>query len=141
MNSPSVRSFALDHTLQITPHLHTDVLAAFHADYTASSTERRVSHCRAGLDQINTDVASMTADGAYERPVASETTAAQSDTHLTTFGKHGRMSWAAKRGLSSQEIGGDGDVVQDRHQSATARPDAIQINGPRRKLEAVCSTG
>ena len=74
------------------------------------------------LDQIDADVASMTADGAYDgeavydavaerhpeaaviipprvTAVPSETTATQRDEHLATIAEHGRMSWQRQLGL------------------------------------------
>jgi Transposase DDE domain len=79
------------------------------------------------LDQIDVDVASMTADGAYDgqvvydavaerhpkasvvvpprvTAVAGETTAMQRDKHLTTIAEHGRMSWQRSSGYNRRSL-------------------------------------
>jgi transposase len=79
------------------------------------------------LDQIGADVASITADGAYDgqvvydaiaerypkavvvippriTAVASETTATQRDKHLTTIAEHGRMSWQRSSGYNRRSL-------------------------------------
>jgi hypothetical protein len=79
------------------------------------------------LDQIDVDVASMTADGAYDGEVVydvvaerhpeaaiiippritsvpSETTAAQRNRHLATIAELGRMSWQRSSGYKSPEF-------------------------------------
>ena len=78
-------------------------------------------------DQIDVDVASVTADGAYDgqvvydvvaerhpqaaviippRPtaVAGETTATQRDKHLTTIAEHGRVNWQRSSGYNRQSL-------------------------------------
>jgi len=79
------------------------------------------------LDQIDADVASMTADGAYDgqvvydavaerhpqaavivplrnTAVAGETTASQRDKNLTTIAEHGRMSWQRSSGYNRRSL-------------------------------------
>jgi hypothetical protein len=79
------------------------------------------------LDQIGADVASMTADGAYDgkvaydavaerhpkatviippwiTAVADETTVTQRDKHLTTIAEHGRMSWQRSSGYNRRSL-------------------------------------
>jgi hypothetical protein len=79
------------------------------------------------LDQIDADVASMTADGAYggeavydavaERhpeasiiippramAVAGETTATQRDLHIAMIQKHGRMGWQLRSGYNRRSL-------------------------------------
>jgi hypothetical protein len=79
------------------------------------------------LDQIDVDVASMTADGAYDGPVVydvvaerhpeaaiiippcitsvpSETTAAQRNRHLATIAELGRMSWQRSSGYNRRSL-------------------------------------
>jgi transposase len=79
------------------------------------------------LDQIGADVASITADGAYDgqvvydavaerhpkavvvippriTAVASETTATQRDKHFTTIAEHGRMSWQRSSGYNRRSL-------------------------------------
>jgi hypothetical protein len=79
------------------------------------------------LDQIDADVASMTADGAYDgegtysavaerHPAAavvipprataipSEATTTQRDRHLATIAEHGRMAWQRSSGYSRRSL-------------------------------------
>jgi transposase len=79
------------------------------------------------LDQIDADVSSMTADGAYDgqvvydavaerhpkaavivppriTAVAGETTAAQRDIHLTTIAEHGRIRWQRSSGYNRRSL-------------------------------------
>jgi hypothetical protein len=79
------------------------------------------------LDQIDADVASMTADGAYDgqavynavverhpkaavivpprnAAVAGETTASQRDKHLSIIAEHGRMSWQRSSGYNRRSL-------------------------------------
>jgi transposase len=79
------------------------------------------------LDQIDADVASLTADGAYDgqvvydavaerhpkaavivppriTAVAGETTATQRDKHLKTIAEHGRMSWQRSSGYNRRSL-------------------------------------
>jgi hypothetical protein len=75
------------------------------------------------LDQIDTDVTSVTADGAYDgQPVAerhpeaaviipprvtavpSETTSTQRDRHLAEIEQHGRMTWQSRSGYNRQSL-------------------------------------
>jgi Transposase DDE domain len=77
------------------------------------------------LDQIDADVASMTADGAYDvvydavaerhpqaaviippriTAVADEATTTQRDKHLTTIAEHGRMSWQRSSGYNRRSL-------------------------------------
>jgi hypothetical protein len=79
------------------------------------------------LDQLDADIASMTADGAYDGQVVydavaerhprasvvvpprvtaapSETTASQRDKHLTTIAEHGRMSWQRSSGYNQRSL-------------------------------------
>jgi len=79
------------------------------------------------LDQIDADIASMTADGAYDgeavydavaerhpsatviippraTSVASETTATQRDRHLTIIDEHGRMGWQRRSGYNRRSL-------------------------------------
>jgi transposase len=79
------------------------------------------------LDQIDADIASMTADGAYDgqvvydavakrhpkaavivppriTAVAGETTASQRDAHLATIGERGRMSWQRSSGYNRRSL-------------------------------------
>jgi hypothetical protein len=79
------------------------------------------------LDQIGADLASMTADGAYDgqvvygavaerhpraavivpprvTAVASKTTATQRDKHLTTIAEHGRVSWQRISGHNRRSL-------------------------------------
>src|SRR5208283_2660540 len=79
------------------------------------------------LEQIDADVASMTADGAYDgqavydavaerypkaavivpprtTAVAGETTDTQRDKHLTIIAKHGRMSWQRSSGYNRRSL-------------------------------------
>jgi len=88
---------------------------------------QRVSALPDLLEQIDDDVSSMTADGAYDgqavydavaerhpkaavivpprtTSVASEATATQRDTHLTTIAKHGRMSWQRSSGYNRRSL-------------------------------------
>jgi transposase len=79
------------------------------------------------LDQIDAEVASMTADGAYDSEavydavaerypeatviipprataVADETTATQRDRHLETIARHGRMGWQRRSGYNRRSL-------------------------------------
>jgi transposase len=79
------------------------------------------------LDQIDADVASMTADGAYDgdavydavlerypeaavvippraTAIPSKTTTTQRDGHLEVIGKHGRMSWQRSSGYNRRSL-------------------------------------
>jgi hypothetical protein len=79
------------------------------------------------LDQIDADVASMTADGAYDgetvydavaerhpgaaiiipprvTAVTSGTTATQRDLHIATIAKHGRMDWQRRSGYNRRSL-------------------------------------
>jgi len=79
------------------------------------------------LDQIDADVASMTADGAYDgqvvydavaerhpqaavvvpprvTSVADGTTSTQRDKHLTAIAEHGRMSWQRSSGYNRRSL-------------------------------------
>jgi hypothetical protein len=71
------------------------------------------------LDQIDVDVASMTADGAYDgqvvynavaerhpwiTAVASETRVTQRDKHFMIIAKHGRMSWQRSSGYNRRRL-------------------------------------
>jgi hypothetical protein len=79
------------------------------------------------LEQIDADVASITADGAYDSQVvydavaerhpkaavvvppritavAGETTVTQRDKHLTTIAEHGRMSWQQSSGYNRRSL-------------------------------------
>ena len=79
------------------------------------------------LDQIDVDVALMTADGAYDgqvvydavaerhpeaavivppriTAVADETTATQRDEHLAMIAEHGRMSWQRSSGYNRRSL-------------------------------------
>jgi transposase len=79
------------------------------------------------LDQIDADLASMTADGAYDgeavydamaerhpeaaviipprvTAIASETTTTQRDRHLETIGKHGRIGWQRSSGYNRRSL-------------------------------------
>jgi transposase len=79
------------------------------------------------LDQIDAEVASMTADGAYDgeavydavaerhpgatviippraTSVAGETTATQRDRHLTMIDEHGRMGWQRRSGYNRRNL-------------------------------------
>ena len=79
------------------------------------------------LDQIDADVASMTADGAYDSEavydavaerypkatviipprataVADETTATQRNRHLETIARHGRMGWQRRSGYNRRSL-------------------------------------
>ena len=79
------------------------------------------------LDQIEADVASLTADGAYDgaavyaavaerhpeasviipprtTAIASETTTTQRDGHLTVIAKHGRMNWQRGSGYNRRSL-------------------------------------
>jgi len=79
------------------------------------------------LDQIDAEVASMTADGAYDgeavydavlerypeaavvippraTAIPSETTTTQRDGHLQVIGKHGRMSWQRSSGYNRRSL-------------------------------------
>ncbi len=79
------------------------------------------------LDQIDTDVASLTADGAYDgeavhnavaerypeavviippraTAVPSETTAMQRDQHIAKIEKHGRIGWQRRSGYNRRSL-------------------------------------
>jgi hypothetical protein len=79
------------------------------------------------LDQNDANVASVTADGAYDgeavynavserhpeasiiippraTAVAGETTASQRDQHIATIGKHGRMGWQRRSGYNRRSL-------------------------------------
>jgi transposase len=77
------------------------------------------------LDQIDADVASMTADGAYDgdavydavaerypgaavmpraTAVTGGTTAIQRDLHIATIAKHGRMGWQRRSGYNRRSL-------------------------------------
>ena len=102
------------------------------------------------LDQIDADVASLTADGAYDggavydavaerhpeaaviipprtTAVPSATTTTQRDRHLAAIAKHGRIALAAQFGLQSPELGRNcGVSIQDHHRPASSRSDSAQ---------------
>jgi transposase len=86
-----------------------------------------VSEIPSPLDQIDADVASMTADGAYDgeavydavaerypgaaviipprvTAVAGGTTAIQRDIHIATIAKHGRMGWQRRSGYNRRSL-------------------------------------
>ena len=79
------------------------------------------------LDQIDAEIASMTADGAYDgeavydavagrhpsatviippraTSVAGETTATQRDQHLAMIDEHGRMAWQRRSGYNQRSL-------------------------------------
>ena len=79
------------------------------------------------LDQIEADIASLTADGAYDgeavydaiaerhpeasviipprtTAIPSETTTTQRDRHLEAIGKHGRIGWQRSSGYSRRSL-------------------------------------
>src|ERR1700716_1915753 len=79
------------------------------------------------LDQIEADIASLTADGAYDgeavydaiaerhpeasviipprtTAIPSETTTTQRDRHLEAIGKHGRIRWQRSSGYSRRSL-------------------------------------
>jgi hypothetical protein len=79
------------------------------------------------LDQIDVDVASLTADGAYDgeavydavaerhpkaaviipprsTAISSETTTTQRDRHLAEIAKHGRMGWQRRLGYNPRSL-------------------------------------
>jgi hypothetical protein len=102
------------------------------------------------LDQIEHPIGSVTADGAYDgdpvydevlqrhptarviippraRAVLSEAGTTQRDEHLRSIEAHGRIGWQRSRWLWQAELGGNRDVsIQDRHRSASPRPDSAQ---------------
>ena len=116
------------------------------------------------LDQIDVDVASMTADGAYDgeavyevvaerhpeaaiiippriTSVPSETTATQRDEHLATIAEHGRMSWQRSSTYNRRSWLRRQCSVTRPLSAGDFAPGVYPINGPRRKSDATCSTG
>ena len=116
------------------------------------------------LDQVDADVASMTADGAYDgqvvynavaerhpeasvivppriTAVASETTASQRDNHLAVIAERGRMGWQRSLGII---VG-----VWLKPRCFATKPSSVDdfthgfcaINAPRPNSGATCSTG
>ena len=98
------------------------------------------------LEQIDADVASMTADGAYDSQVvydavaerhpnaavivppritavANETAATQRDKHLATIAKHGRVSWQRSAGYNRRSL--VGNRTHCRHQADLRQTDAL----------------
>ena len=86
-----------------------------------------VSEVPALLDQIDAEVASMTADGAYDREgayaavaerhpeavviipprataVSNESTATQRDRHIAVIEEHGRMGWQRRSGYNRRSL-------------------------------------
>jgi Transposase DDE domain len=102
------------------------------------------------LDQLDADVASMTADGAYDSEavydavaerhpqaaviipprataVPSQTTTTQRDRHLQVIETRGRMKLAAQFGLQLPQPGRNHNVsIQIHHRSASSRSDSAQ---------------
>jgi hypothetical protein len=102
------------------------------------------------LDQIEHPIGSVTGDGAYDgdpvydevlrrhptarviipprsTAVLSEAGTTQRDEHLRSIEAHGRIGWQRSRWLWQAELGGNRDVsIQDRHRSASPRPDSAQ---------------
>jgi len=108
------------------------------------------------LDQIEADVTSLTADGAYDGEAVYDAGAnrhpsaeviippratTQRDRHIATLEKHGRMgrqrrsativgAWSKLRSLGTKpSLAGD------------LRPGLCQISGTRQRLDATCSIG
>jgi transposase len=86
-----------------------------------------ISEMPAPLDQIDAEVASMTADGAYDgeavydavaerhpeavviipprtTAVPNESTATQRDRHIAAIGEHGRMGWQRRSGYNRRSL-------------------------------------
>jgi transposase len=115
------------------------------------------------LDEIDAEVASVTADGAYDgetvydavaerhpsatviippraTSVAGETTAIQRNQHLAMIDEHGRMGWQRRSGYNQRSLV---ETAMFRYKTITAgdfRPELCPIRRPRQKSAATCST-
>ena len=116
------------------------------------------------LDQIDTEIASLTADGAYDgevvydavanrhpdaetiippraTAVSNDTTSTQRDRHIATIEKHGRMGWQRRSGYNRRSLVETAvyryKTIIGRRLQAGVCPDS----GPRQRLGATYSTG
>jgi Transposase DDE domain len=116
------------------------------------------------LDQIDADVASLTADGGYDgeaaynavverHPVAavvippratavpSQTTTTQRDRHLAAIAEHGRIAWLRSSGYSRRSLV---ETAMYRYKTIIGRRlqlGVCALSGPRRRSHATFSTG
>ena len=119
------------------------------------------------LGQVDAEVASMTADGAYDgetvcdavsrqrhpeaaviippraTAVSNESTTTQRDRHIAEIEEHGRMGWQRRLGYNRRSLVETAmypykTVVGRRLRAPRTR---CPISGPRRKSGAMCSTG
>jgi hypothetical protein len=116
------------------------------------------------LDQTGADVASVTADGAYDgeavydavaerhseaaviippriTAVPSETTATQRDKHLATIAEHGRISWQRSSGYNRRSLVETRCFATRPSSTGVFTLGLYRINGPRQKSRATCSIG
>jgi len=115
-------------------------------------------------DQIDADLASMTADGAYDgeavydavaerHPEAaviippratalpSETTTTQRDRHLAAIAKHGRIAWQRSSGYNRRSLVETAVFATRRLSAGVFKLGLCPINKLRRRSDATCSTG
>jgi Transposase DDE domain len=116
------------------------------------------------LDQIDADVASMTADGAYDGETAydavaerhpeaaviippritavlNETTTTQRDGHLAAIAQHGRIGWQRSSGYNRRSLV-ELQCIDTRPSSAGVFTLGLcPINGPKQRSDATRSTG
>jgi hypothetical protein len=123
-----------------------------------------ISEMPALLDQIDAEVASMTADGAYDGeavwdPVAerhpepaviippratavpNESTTTQRDQHIAEIEKHGRMNWQRRSGYNRRSLV---ETARYRYKPIVGRRLHARTRPNQRteaKLAATCSTG
>jgi len=116
------------------------------------------------LDQIGADVASLTANGAYDgeavydavaarhpeaaiiippraTAVPSETTTTQRDQHIAKIEEHGRIGWQRRSGYNRRSLV---ETAMYRYKTildGDFTPGLCPISGPRQKSAATCSTG
>src|SRR5689334_6166827 len=116
------------------------------------------------LDQIDADLASMAADGAYDgeavydavaerHPEAaviippratalpSETTTTQRDRHLAAIAKHGRIAWQRSSGYNRRSLVETAVFATRRLSAGVFKLGLCPINKLRRRSDATCSTG
>ena len=116
------------------------------------------------LDQIEADIASLTADGAYDgeavydaiaerhpeasviipprtTAIPSETTTTQRDRHLEAIGKHGRIGWQRSSGIAAGAWSKPQCIDTKPSSVGVFMPGLCPINGPKRRSDATCSIG
>ena len=116
------------------------------------------------LDQIDGEIASLTADGAYDgevvhdavanrhpdaqiivlpraTAVSNETTTTQRDRHIATIEKHGRMGWQRRSGYNRRSLLRLRHIDTRPSLAVDFRPGFCPSSGSRRRLGATCSIG